>query len=548
MGDGWHRVVAARIIGALPFASPLNRLSASSSSIVIVTAACIRRQATLPLVVLLAAALTGCGGDSTGPGNESHGPPGIGILAGADVTDTVDAVLPQALRVVVRDTNGRLVQGAVVRFSSVQLQGPGGSSVPSVLVGDLSAVGASTFLAETTSVNGEAFARLVMGRAAGAGAVGIEVPQAGLQARANFTIEAGAAANVVLPIADTTIQVGHAMPLAGRVEDRYGNPRTDAITYEVTGTGLTITSGQVRGSAPARARVLGRFGDLGADTTWVSVVPVATIAVRHGSRLVTAALDGTNLTEIPHTLDAEYPGPDWDPDGQSLLAVLGTFSGPRALYRVNLDGSTQQVIDPAAPSTGHMYDAAYSTDGKWVYFSAGSCNYAAILYRVSIADPQTVERLSPIGPDECFELVNHWPSVSPDGTRLTYENQTWNQQGYSVRVMDIATRAVTEIVPGGERPRWSPAGDLIAYWAEKQIWVVKPDGTGARVVSPAGHSYEPGVQWSPDGQWILARFDPTPGWAGTTVALINVSTRLEIPLMWTSGYGDFGLPAWKPGQ
>lgn len=507
---------------------------------------CARRRATLPLLVLLTAPVASCGDGSTGPRKDPRGEPGINVVAGANVTDTIDAALPLALRVVVRDTDGRVMPGAVVRFSSVPSERPGGISVPSVLVGDLSAVGASTFLAETTSGAGEALARIVMGRAAGAGGVAIAVPQAGLQATANFTITPGAATKVVLPVADTTIQVGRTIPLAGRIEDRYGNVRTDAATYEVAGTGLTITAGQVSASAPARAAVVGRLGSFAPDTTWVSAVPVATIAAQRGSKLVTAALDGTSLVEIPLSLEAQGIGPEWHPNGQSLLAVLGTFSGPRVPYRVEMGGAIQRVIDPAAPGTGYIYSATYSPDAQWVYLSGGNCNYNAILYRVPVANPQTVERLSPTGMDECFELVNHWPSLSPDGARLTYENQTRNQQGYSVRVMEIATRAITQIVADGQRPRWSPTGGLIAYWADKQIWVVRPDGTGARVVSPPGRAYVPGVQWSPDGQWILARFEPAQGWAGTTVALLNVGTRLEIPLAWTTGYSGIALPAWKP--
>jgi Tol biopolymer transport system component len=508
----------------------------------------VHRRTRLCVLLLLVALGTGCGGDSTSPRNESGLEPGINVVAGANVTDTVGAALPLALRVVVRDAAGHILPDAVVRFSSVPIVRPGGSTVPSVLVGDVSAVGASTFLAETTSASGVAFARIVLGQAAGAGAVAILVPQEGLQDTARYTITPGAATKVVLPIVDTTIQVGRSFALAGRVEDRYGNARTDAVAYEVAGTGLTLTGGQVSASAPARAAMIGRLdrSSLAPDTTWVSVVPAATIAARRGSKLVTVALDGTGLVEIPHTLEAQDPGPEWHPNGQSLLAVLGTFGGPRLPYRVELGGATQRLIDPAAPSTGYIYSATYSPDAQWVYLDGGSCNYASILYRVPMANPQTVQRLSPTGPDECFELVNHWPSLSPDGARLTYENQTWNQQGYSVRVMEIASKAITQIVAGGQRPRWSPSGDLIAYWADKQIWVVRPDGTGARVVSPAGHGYIPGVQWSPDGQWILARFEPTQGWAGTTVALINVSTRLEIPLAWTTGYSGISLPTWKP--
>ena len=512
-----------------------------------------RRPALLSALAILAVPAAGCGHDSTGP-RDPGGDPGIDIVAGANVTDTVGAALPLALQVVARDAAGRLLRGVVVRFSSVPIQGPGDVTVPSVYVGDVSAAGVSTFLAETTSADGVALARIVLGTAAGAGGVAITVPQEGLQDTARYSVSPGAAVRVVLPIADTAIQVGRTIPLGGRVEDRNGNPRADAVTYSLAGTGLAVANGQVSASAPARAAVVGRASAAGVapDTTWVSVVPAATIATRRAYKLVTAALDGSGLTEIPHTLEATDYGPEWHPNGQSLLAVLGTFGGPYSLYRVHMNGAIEQVISPTASSAGGfsvpgvIRGVTYSPDAQWVYLSGGNCNYNAILYRLPVANPAAIERLSPTGVDECFELVNHWPSLSPDGARLAYENQTWNQSGYSVRVMTVATREITEIVSGGQHPHWSPAGDLIAYWADKQIWVVRPDGTGAHVVSPPGRAYVPGAEWSPDGQWILARFEPTQGWAGTTVALLDVNTRLEIPLAWTTGYGGIALPAWKP--
>jgi hypothetical protein len=41
-------------------------------------------------------------------------------------------------------------------------------------------------------------------------------------------------------------------------------------------------------------------------------------------------------------------------------------------------------------------------------------------------------------------------------------------------------------------------------------------------------------------------FEPRDGWAGTTVTLLNVSSGLEISLSWTTGYGNFPPPLWKP--
>src|SRR5215208_1648971 len=95
---------------------------------------CAARCARVSSLALFAAATASCG-ESTGPDDMG---PGINVIAGADVTDTIDAVLPQPLRVVVRDQAGDVLAGAVVRFSSVPLGEPVGPRTQTVLVGDLS--------------------------------------------------------------------------------------------------------------------------------------------------------------------------------------------------------------------------------------------------------------------------------------------------------------------------------------------------------------------------------------------------------------------------
>ena len=193
--------------------------------------------------------------------------------------------------------------------------------------------------------------------------------------------------------------------------------------------------------------------------------------------------------------------------------MLGTFSTRKALYRVSLNGSMQLLASTSGTGAGGI-DVPAVMDGGFNH--------------------------------ECFELVNKWPSASPDGTRVAFENQTGNRVGYSVRILTIATRSVTEIAAGGQRPQWSPSGELIAYTANDRIVTIRPDGTGARAVSPPGRKYVPGVKWSPDGRWIFAAFEPRVGWAGTTLTMLDVNTGLEIPLSWSTAYGSYSLPAWKP--
>ena len=514
------------------------------------SSSCADRRARVSLLALFAAVAASCS-ESTGPNGTE---PGINVVAGANVTDTIDAVLPQPLRVVVRDQAGDVLAGAIVRFSSVPMNEPGRPPVPSVFVGVLNSQVKKTSLAETTSAEGAAAVRITMGEVSGAGALEISVPQAGLVDTVRYTVLPGLPARVTMPVEDTTVQVGRTFALGGRVEDRHYNLRPEAVTYALAGQGIALSAGQVSTSVPARAAVVGRLdrSAVAPDTTWVSVVPAATILIRRNAKFVTGPLDGTAFVAIPHDLEASDFGLEWQPDGQSFLALLGTFGTRKGLYRVSLNGSMQLLASTSGTGAGGiavsgvMEGFTDSPDGQLVYISAGNCNFNAIIYRLRLTTPQGVERLSPPRSEECFGLVNHWPSASPDGTRLAFEDQTGNRTGYSVQILTIATRSVMVLAPGGQRPQWAPSGDLIAYTLNNQIWTIRSDGSGARALSPPGRKYVPGVKWSPDGQWIFAAFEPMVGWAGTTVTMLNVDTGLEIPLSWTTGYGNFPPPAWKP--
>jgi len=102
--------------------------------------------------------------------------------------------------------------------------------------------------------------------------------------------------------------------------------------------------------------------------------------------------------------------------------------------------------------------------------------------------------------------------------------------------------------------KFSPDGNLVAYTVSNNDGPARPYSqlyvmdlrNGHTTRFSEGQESSGNPEWSPDGQWILARFAPIQTWAGTTVALINVTTGLEIPLAWTTGYGGLSLPAWRP--
>src|SRR5262249_44414710 len=95
------------------------------------------------------------------------------------------------------------------------------------------------------------------------------------------------------------------------------------------------------------------------------------------------------------------------------------------------------------------------------------------------------------------------------------------------------------LAPNGHTAVWSPNGDLIAYnltHGGQEIWVITPGGTGARRISRPGVAYLLGLDWSPDGRWVLARSGPG------TFDIIDVVSATTISLGFTQGWS---APSWR---
>jgi Tol biopolymer transport system component len=68
--------------------------------------------------------------------------------------------------------------------------------------------------------------------------------------------------------------------------------------------------------------------------------------------------------------------------------------------------------------------------------------------------------------------------------------------------------------------------------------VMRPDGSGLRVVSAAGLSYSGPIDWSPDGRWLVAHASN-----GSMLHLVEVESSMTLPLPYTAGLSN---PAWRP--
>ena len=124
------------------------------------------------------------------------------------------------------------------------------------------------------------------------------------------------------------------------------------------------------------------------------------------------------------------------------------------------------------------------------------------------------------------------PAPSPDGTRLAYVEKT--SSANDIQILNLATGNTFTIRGlGPDELRWSPTADRLATKGQVGLYVVNADGTGATQLA-ADISFFTGLDWSPDGQWIVANL-----WGLPTI--VNPTTNLQLPLDFR-GEGQSWIP------
>ncbi|MCQ9933995.1 hypothetical protein L6C46_14305, partial [Staphylococcus aureus] len=75
-----------------------------------------------------------------------------------------------------------------------------------------------------------------------------------------------------------------------------------------------------------------------------------------------------------------------------------------------------------------------------------------------------------------------------------------------LRILTLATGVSTSLGIAGYSPRWSPTGNEIAFVEAHSgaLKLTSPTGTNVRALAP-GRQYALGIDWSPDGRWLVAR-------------------------------------------
>lgn len=147
--------------------------------------------------------------------------------------------------------------------------------------------------------------------------------------------------------------------------------------------------------------------------------------------------------------------------------------------------------------------------------------------------------------------------LSPDGTQLLFITSTTGQpQLWIAPVRADGPAAPRQITFGANRvqfARWSPDGRWIAYGTDRggnertQFFLLSPDGTQERELTPADDFFRLFSGWSPAGNRIAYVSNERNG-NDFDLYVMDVAAdgRAGAPRMVMQGAGNLGVEAWRP--
>jgi Tol biopolymer transport system component len=237
-------------------------------------------------------------------------------------------------------------------------------------------------------------------------------------------------------------------------------------------------------------------------------------------------IDGSGLRVLTDTDAIQLR---WAPSGASV--IFSDLASPQHLVSVDTTGSTHLLDSTDAARGITASTPAYSADSKTIYYTRQDSTGHYSIYSLA-ADGST----PPQSVASQHSIENLWPAPSPDGAQLAFVH---NGLTLTLTIATFASGTVSNTGLDAASPVWSPLGDVIAYVQgvnPAPVATAKPDGTGVHVLT--GPSYGWGIDWSPDGQWIVAANEST-----DRLDLINATTGQVISLPFTTGYA---YPTWRP--
>lgn len=254
-----------------------------------------------------------------------------------------------------------------------------------------------------------------------------------------------------------------------------------------------------------------------------------------------------------------------------------------SLYWTNRDGSKiQRLPDVRVPVVnGGLTNLTLSPDEKFLTFNFNDENETNLYIwdvEEALENPASQPTQVFIGGDFYFHPA--WQPVAPvanediteksptpepektlshDGLIVFTSEQNGNYEIYTVRSDGSDVRNITNNSARDMDPVWSPDGKHIAFLSDDrsgsgslQIYSMNSDGTNLiRLTNTPDTEWWAGLDWSPDGQYLVAQHFPieseqtTPGPGHTNIYLIHANGSGATQLTENESGGDHS-PKWSP--
>ena len=242
--------------------------------------------------------------------------------------------------------------------------------------------------------------------------------------------------------------------------------------------------------------------------------------------------DGANVRYLTRGQELVLT-PRFSPSSQQV-AYMSYGAGEPKVFILNVASGARQLVGDFPSMT---FSPRFSPDGNTLVFSMQKDGNANI-FSMNLGG-RAVQQLTD------GAAIDTHPSFSPDGSQIVFESDRGGTQ--QLYVMDRGGGSARRISFGSGRyatPVWSPDPDnpFIAFTKQDggsfKIGVMKPDGTGERILTEGFHNEGP--TFSPNGRYVMF-FREEGGLPQIWLADVtgHVLTRVKTP----SGASD---PAWSP--
>jgi hypothetical protein len=307
------------------------------------------------------------------------------IVAGEVGSDTVQAILREPLTIEVGKASGPSA-GIPVVFE--RIVGPGGGA-PTISISKTGEEVFQSSMTIMTDAQGRASVKVRLGATTGDDYLRVTCAACNHADTLRYGVTPGNAALVVADVRDTTVIIGDEYRVRGATIDRFGNRRTEPVTF-VSGSPLvTVDSvGEVVvGGNTGRGAIAVRSGTL-TDSARFEVVTGPTIAAvisgnsahqDSGGVIVTTTLNGLRQRRLTYTgFDDAYPVPSPTAD----LVAYQRGAGGLQVFVVDGSGQNRRLV-----AAGRFIDTQlprFSPDGRFIYFTARDSSIGYGIWRIGV--------------------------------------------------------------------------------------------------------------------------------------------------------------------